>query len=294
VQNPVVGREAELGGPLEPASAPGRVVVVGGGPAGLEAAWVARARGHEVLLLERTQELGGKIRLAQALPGREELGDFADWRIAECERRGVDIRTGCDATADDVLALEPHAVVIATGGRATVAGSAKWHPMPVPGCDAAFVLDHEAALQRAHTLGSRVVILDAVGHIEGLGLGELLAARGVATTLVMPLAQPMLLDAETMANALPRAVRAGVDWRPLHMLASIGDHEVTLVDLLAGKPETLSDVDTVVIRTHGLPNDALYMALRDRGPRVIRVGDAVAVRLADRAIFDGHQAGRAV
>ena len=295
VQNPAVGREDELGtGTLRPAAQPRRVVVCGGGPAGLEAAWVARTRGHEVILLERESELGGKIRLAAQLPGREELADFADWRIAECQRRGVDLRPGSEGTPEAILALDPDVVIVATGGHATVDGAAKWHSMPVPGSDREFVVDHEQALVRAESLGRRVVLLDVVGHIEGVGIGELLASRGVETLLVMPLPTPILLDAETLAHALPRAVRAGVDWRPNHAVEAIGDHEVTIVDLLAGKGERIPDVDAVVIRTHGLPNDGLYHALRGRGPEVLRVGDAVAVRLADRAIFDGHLAGRRV
>jgi 2,4-dienoyl-CoA reductase-like NADH-dependent reductase (Old Yellow Enzyme family) len=290
--NPAVGREAELGlGSLEPAARSRRVVVVGGGPGGLEAAWVAAARGHDVTLLERGDALGGKIRLAQLLPGRAELADFADWRAGECERRGVDIRLGVEAGVDEVLALEPDAVVVATGGRATVTGSSKWHPMPVPGSDRDFVVDHERALVDADRLGSRVVILDAVGHIEGVGLGELLAAAGKEVTVALPLPTPMLLDGETMAQAITRAARAGARWRPNTVMVSIGDHEATLVDVYSGRLETLP-ADTVVIRTHGLPNAQLYLDLVDRVPEVVRVGDAVAVRPVDRAIFDGHMAGR--
>jgi hypothetical protein len=102
----------------------------------------------------------------------------------------------------------------------------------------------------------------------------------------------MLLDAETLAAALPRAVRAGVRWRPTHGLLAIGDREVTLLDLLAARPERIGDVDWVVIRTHGLPEERLYFELKSEVPEVVRVGDAVAVRLLDRAIFDGHAAGR--
>ncbi len=301
VQNPSVGRERELG-ELEPASTKKRVVVVGAGPAGLEAAWVAAARGHEVILLEQSDKTGGKVRLAERLPGRGELSDFADWRTAECERRGVDMRLSTRAGADAVLAMSPDAVVVATGARATVEGRAKWHQMPVPGSERAFVIDHERALLAAlatesddpFELGHRIVILDVVGHIEGLGLGELLAAQGREVTLVMPLASPMLLDAETMANALPRAVSAGVAWRPTSALAAIGEHEATVVDLLSGRPEIISGVDTVVVRTHGLPADDLYFGLRERVPEVVRVGDAVAARFVDRAIFDGHMAGREI
>jgi 2,4-dienoyl-CoA reductase-like NADH-dependent reductase (Old Yellow Enzyme family) len=295
VQNPAVGREEELGsGTLARAARRKRVVVAGGGPAGLEAAWVAAARGHDVVLLERSHELGGKIRLAAMLPGREEMANHAGWRAEECARRGVEIRLGVEATPEAVLALGPDAVVVATGGRACKTASAKWHPMPVLGSERDFVLDHEEALLRAGSLGPRVVILDAVGHIEGLGLGELLARRGCEVTLAMPLASPMLLDAETLAAALPRTVRSGVRWRPIHFLVAIGDHEVTLVDGLAGKPERIERVDHVVIRTHGVAEDGLYFALQAGVPEIVRVGDAVAVRWADRAIFDGHRAGRSL
>lgn len=292
VTNPVVGREAELDS-LTPAAVRKRVVVVGGGPAGLEAAWVAAARGHDVVLLERNGELGGKIRLAQMLPGREEIADFADWRAEECARRGVDIRLGVDADIATVLALGPDAVVVATGGRATVDTPAKSHPMPVAGSDQPWVVDHEVVVREPGTAGRRVVVLDAIGHIEGVGVGHFLAERGHDVTVVSPMPTPMLLDAETMQKALPRAVRAGVRWRPNTAVVAIGDHSVTVVDVLSYATETVP-ADTVVVRTHGVPNDALYRALLGEVGEVVRVGDAIATRLADRAIFDGHRAGRAL
>ena len=103
-----------------------------------------------------------------------------------------------------------------------------------------------------------------------------------------PLHSPLLLDAETMQKALPRAVRAGVRWRPNTAVVAIGDHEVTVADVMSYAIETLP-ADHIVIRTHGVPNDALYRAL-EGSARVVRVGDAVVPRLADRAIFDGHLA----
>jgi 2,4-dienoyl-CoA reductase-like NADH-dependent reductase (Old Yellow Enzyme family) len=295
VQNPAVGRENELGfGTLGRATRSKRVVVVGGGPAGLEAAWVAAARGHDVQLFERDVRFGGKVHWAALLPGRGELLDHAHWRLEECKRRGVHFHLGTNATRESVLALAPDAVIVATGGRADKRGHAKWHPIPIAGLERDFVIDHEEALRRSGELRGRIVILDAVGHIEGIGIGELLVTKGCEVTLAMPLATPMGLDAETMAAALPRAVRAGVRWRPTHGLVAVGDHEVTLLDLLAVRPERIEAVDWVVIRTHGVPDDALYFALQGAVPEVIRVGDAVAMRLLDRAIFDGHLAGRAI
>jgi 2,4-dienoyl-CoA reductase-like NADH-dependent reductase (Old Yellow Enzyme family) len=290
VQNPSVGREEELG-PLVPAATRRRVVVVGGGPAGLEAAWVAAARGHEVVLLGGGTRRGGKIALAAALRGRGELAALADWRALECARRGVDVRLGAVATADAVLALRPDAVVVATGGVATKHGSSKFHPMPVPGAEQSWVVDHEAALADPAAPRRRIHILDALGHIEANGLGELLASRGAAVPIETPLPSPIALDAETLAMAVPRAVRAGCAWRPSTALVRIGDHEVELACVLGGARETIPAVDAVVIRTHGLPDDALYHALRDR-VACVRIGDAVAVRTVDRAIHDGQVAGR--
>jgi 2,4-dienoyl-CoA reductase-like NADH-dependent reductase (Old Yellow Enzyme family) len=299
VQNPAVGREHDLGlGTLEPAAHTKKVVVVGGGPGGMEAAWVAAARGHDVTLLERDEELGGALRWAARLPGREEIGEIARWRIGECERRGVDFRTGVTADADAVRALAPDAVVVATGGRPTKDGRSAYHPMPVPGSDQPWVLDHVDALRRVlaepAALGRRIVLLDAVGHVQAIGLGEMLARHGHEATCVTPLPVPMALDGETQAAVLPRAVQAGMTWRPNTAMAAIGDHEVTLVDVLARTFETISHVDTVVIRTNGLPDDALYHELAGTVPELVRVGDAIAVRPVDRAVYDGHLAGRAL
>jgi 2,4-dienoyl-CoA reductase-like NADH-dependent reductase (Old Yellow Enzyme family)/thioredoxin reductase len=293
VTNPIVGRERTIGSPKR-AQRRRHVVVVGGGVAGLEAAWVAASRGHFVILLEREKELGGKIRLAARLPGRAEIAGFADWRIAECARRGVDVRLGVAATVESVLALAPDAVIVATGGRATIDAPSKYHPMPIPGAAQEFVLDHETALRQADQIIGRTVILDAVGHIEGIALAELLATAGRDVTVVTPFPSAVELDAETQAAAMRRAIQAGVTWRPNNVIAAIGDHTVTLVEVFTGEHQMLADVATVVIRTHGVPDDALYHALRESGPDVLRVGDAVAVRLADRAIFDGHMAGRRV
>ncbi len=206
----------------------------------------------------------------------------------------MDVRLGVEATPEAVLALAPDAVIVATGGRATKDGTSKFHPMPIPGAEDDWVLDHETALRDPKRVGHRVVVLDAVGHIEGIGLGELFASQGREVTLMMPLPTPIALDAETLAMALPRAVRAGCRWRPSTALVRIEGHTVVLACVLGGGTETLADVDTVVIRTHGLPEDALYRTLRDRVATCERVGDALAVRYADRAIYDGHLAGRRV
>jgi hypothetical protein len=299
VQNPAVGREDDLGlGTLEPAATKKKVVVIGGGPGGMEAASTAAARGHDVTLLERDDELGGALRWARELPGRGEIWEIARWRIGECERRGVDVRLGLEASPDDVLALSPDAVIVATGGQATKLGQAAYHPMPVPGSEQDWVLDHVDALKRVladpDALGDRIVLLDAVGHAQAIGLGEMLATAGKEAICVTSLPVPMALDGETQAAILPRAVQAGMQWRPNTVLGVIGDHDVMLVDTLSRQMETLTGIDSVVIRTHGLPNDSLYHALDGKVAALDRIGDAVAVRVVDRAVYDGHVAARAL
>jgi hypothetical protein len=169
--------------------------------------------------------------------------------------------------------------------------------MPIAGSDQEFVLTHEEALRRALAggeIGPKVVILDVVGHIEGIGIGELLASQGKDVITITSLPSPIALDYETSAVALPRAVQAGLKWRPNTVMMEIGDHAVTLLDALSMATETVEGIDTVVIRTHGLADADLYYALQDKVDEVVRIGDAVAVRYCDRAIYDGHVAARAL
>src|SRR5262249_13793436 len=156
----------------------------------------------------------------------------------------------------------------------SVSTPSKSHPMPIAGSEQPWVIDHEQALVDAGSLGQNVVIVDAIGHIEAIGVGHYLAELGRTVTVVTPLHSPLLLDAETMQKALPRAVRAGVRWQPHTAVVAIGDHEVTLANVLSYAVETLP-ADHVVIRTHGVANDELYRELRSDVAEIVRVGDAV-------------------
>src|SRR5437763_115276 len=276
VHNPVVGRETELGhGTLTPAAETKRVVVVGGGPGGLEAAWVAAARGHQVILLEKDDQLGGKMRLAERLPGRAEIGGFATWRAAECERRGVDIRLGVDATADTILALAPDAVVVATGSRPRTAFPTLFYPEPPIGADAECIVHYTDAVRSPEALGAKVVVLDLIGFVQGVGVSELLAASGRDVTLVMPFPEPTQMEADNLTAAMRRVMAAGVAFHGRMLIDAIEGRQVSLRSTLGGAGTTISDVDHVVLCAYDSPADDLYFALLERMPSVTRIGDAV-------------------
>ena len=137
------------------------------------------------------------------------------------------------------------------------------------------------------------MILDAVGDIAAIGLGHLLAFGGTQVTAVSPLPSPILSTTRPTHGRCHARRAPGWCGGRTPRWSQIGDHTVTLADALTYKMETL-DADTVVIRTHGEPVADLYFALPDQVPEVVRIGDAVAVRWADRAIFDGHLAARAL
>src|SRR5262249_40404394 len=145
--NPATARERHWG--LEkatPAETTGKVVVVGGGPAGLEAARVAAVRGHDVVLLERKQRLGGQLAGWAALPSRGDLSWANTWWESELGELGVEVRTGVDATADLVLAEQPEAVILATGSRYAADGESGFVASAIPGHDLPHVYTPEQIL----------------------------------------------------------------------------------------------------------------------------------------------------
>ena len=170
VQNPMIGREAELG-VIRPAERPKRVVVVGGGAAGLEAARVAAIRGHRVTLFEADRVLGGQILAAAKAPKREDYAKIADWLGRQVEKAGVDVKLGVRATADAVLALKPDAVVVATGATARIPD--------LPGVDLPHVTTTVEALLGRVTPGRRVVVVDEDGHYAAPTTADLLAGQGL-------------------------------------------------------------------------------------------------------------------
>jgi 2,4-dienoyl-CoA reductase-like NADH-dependent reductase (Old Yellow Enzyme family)/thioredoxin reductase len=297
-QNPAVGREAEWGiGTLVPAARARRVVVVGGGPAGLEAAVVAATRGHQVTLFEQRTTLGGQVRLITRNARRAEFAQVVDVRAAQLARLGVDVRLGVEATVAAVAGERPDEVIVATGSRPRRDG---WyaptpHLVAVPGFDRPHVVTTWAALDGACDRAAHVAVIDAHGYHHTADVVEYLAAIGVRTTAIGAgaLFAPGVDDHDR--PDLSRALRAGPVELVTHAVVEAIDADaVVLRDVLRDRPRVVSDVDAVVLSIGQDPVDALFHALDGTVPSRRRIGDCVTPRGIEHALFEGHGAGREV
>jgi mycofactocin system FadH/OYE family oxidoreductase 2 len=288
LQNPAVGRELEIGS-IEPAATRRKVLVVGGGPAGLEAARVARLRGHEVALYEQQPELGGQVNIATKVPIRGEFGGIARYRIRQMQVLGVQVHVGTEVTPELVAREKPDAVVIATG-------STPARPS-VPGCEQDHVVTTWDVLLQKTAIGNKVVVVDGgQSHWECLSTVEYLADQGRQVEVITPVL--FLGDAvATTSDLTPfymRVRRKGVVFSPSTVLKEVAGNTVVVTDVYAGTERRIEGVDTVVMATPNRPVNALYRALKGKVPELHAVGDCVSPRTAMDAIFDGYVLGRAV
>ena len=285
VQNPMIGREAELG-VIRPAERPKRVVVVGGGAAGLEAARVAAIRGHRVTLFEADRVLGGQILAAAKAPKREEYAKIADWLGRQVEKAGVEVKLGVRATADAVLALEPDAVVVATGATARIPD--------LPGVDLPHVTTTVEALLGRVTPGRRVVVVDEDGHYAAPTTADLLAGKGCQVTLISKYFMVGEdIDEGIRSDIYARLFAQGVVLQPLTAAKSIVPGGLRTRHTFSGAEATI-EADTVVLSFGGKANDRLYHDLDGRVPELRLIGDAVSPRRIHDAMLDGTRVARAL
>lgn len=302
IYNPAVGREATWGeGTLDRAPVLKRILVIGGGPAGLEYARVAAARGHAVTLYEAEAETGGHVRVQSLLPSRAEYGEIGRWLGAQAEKNGATIVTGAPVTEEDLdralEAVAPDHVVVATGSRVAVDGFQGWTGEALPGWETGNCVGwDDVATGRAKPRGT-VMVLDDLCDVVA-PLTAVAAREGGADAVTLVTRWPMV-GMETILDVyldwiLPKLYRAGVEVCVDHFVRCIAGRAVTLYNVHHEEAERVLEADWIVMATGRRSENGLGKAVAARGLSVETIGDATAPRSAYEAVYEGHRQARKI
>lgn len=291
--NPSAGREFEWGGDtFSPAPKPRKVLVVGGGPAGLEAARVAAERGHHVILAEATDKLGGQFRLAGLQPRRGQITDLIGWYEGQLTKLQVEIRTNTYLEQADIADIGADEIVLATGSQPSMSGWQRSlaHCDTLPGVAGANVWSVEDVLRREARLGKRVLLLDDAGNWRGPGTAWHLAEKDHVVTLLTGDAYVGRDLARTAADfpMRSRLKKLGVTFITDSAIIVWHGDAATIRDLSTGVEQRLP-FDSLVLATTNTADNTLQRELDSAGLSHHAIGDCLAPRHAAAAIFEGRR-----
>jgi mycofactocin system FadH/OYE family oxidoreductase 2 len=284
--NPEAGREEDMA-TIVPAATKKKVMVIGGGAAGLEVARVAALRGHSVTLYEKEKELGGQLNIAARIPKREDFAEVPRYYNYQMQLLGVEVVKETEVTPEMVRGKNPDVVVIATG-------SAPTRPM-AKGGDSANVVWVRDVLQEKVEVGNNVLVIAAEQHEQALGVGIFLLEKGKQVELVTHcLYAGSELETNTLTFMYQQFLGNGGVITPLTQVREISGNTVVMAHAITGAERRIEGVDTVVYSAIGRANDALYHALKDEVKEIYAVGHCLAPRLLQDSVWDGALLGRSL
>ncbi len=289
IQNPNIGSEKTLGaGSIKPAPVKKKVLIIGGGPAGLRAAEVAARRGHKVIVYEKKDKLGGQVNIAALGAGREELN--AAIRNAENQLKllPVEIVLNKEATLEFILEQSPDVVIIATG--------AVPRECTLPGGGGPGIFNVWQVLTGEAKTGKKVLFIDNDGHHQATATVEFLVDHGSRVHIVTnsPTIGSELGPTQDSYLTHQRLVRKGVTFTPDFAVVEIEGVAVKGLNFYSNEWQTFSDFDSVVYAMGNRVEDTLYKALKGRVKELYRIGDCAAPRKIDMAILEGDKVGRMI
>jgi dimethylamine/trimethylamine dehydrogenase len=301
-QNPAMGEEFRRGWHPErirPRQSSARVLIVGAGPAGLEAARALGQRGYEVVLTEASRELGGRVAAESRLPGLHAWKRVVEYREQQLRRMpGVEIYLQSRMSADDILEYGFDHVAVATGACWRRDGVGRWHTHPIPVEGSPQVLTPDDLMAGQRPAGSRVLVFDDDHYYLGAVLAELLAAEGYQVQLVTPAASVSDWTANTLelVKVRQRVMRAGITVEPNRTVLRLEKADAITGCVFTGE-ERPAGADAVVLVTARLPDDGLYTELLARKPEwkqagissVYAIGDAWAPATIAAAVWAGRR-----
>jgi NADPH-dependent 2,4-dienoyl-CoA reductase/sulfur reductase-like enzyme len=279
--NPTLGREKEMA--IQPAEKVKKVMIVGGGPGGLHAGWVAAIRGHEVHLYEKQSRLGGQLNLGSVTKYKKEILSLIEFQKKQVEKAGIHIHLNSEVTLETVELERPDAVILSTGAAPILPD--------VPGIDSSIVVGLSDVLEGNPPDKTRAVVVG--GGATGCEVAHHLAEHGSSVTIVEQLPKIALnLESITRKVLLRELRQRGVRFLTGHKLSRI--EEKGLVVTGEDGKEVFLEADSVVVAIGNKPDNSLYEEIRTLGIPLYQIGDCLEPRSAKAAISEAATIGRSI